>query len=102
LAEIERENISIRIKASKKIARDERRHQGGYLEFGYSKGEKGKLMPNEKEFEMLHSMFSLRKSGLGYRKISDEIKKKFGRKIHFPQVHKILSREHNQKLLEIS
>jgi hypothetical protein len=47
-------------------------------------------------------MSSLRKSGLGYRQISDEIKKKFGRKIHFPQVHKILSREHNQKLLEIS
>ena len=36
LAEIERENISIRIKASKKIARQERRHQGGYLEFAYS------------------------------------------------------------------
>jgi len=102
LAEIERENISIRIKASKKIARDERRHQGGYLEFGYSKDEKGKLVPNEKEFEILQSMFSLRKSGLGYRQISDEIKKKFGRTIYFPQVHKILSREHNQKILEIS
>jgi site-specific DNA recombinase len=102
LAEIERENISIRIKASKKIARDERRHQGGYLEFSYSKDEKGKLILNEKEFKILQSMSSLRKSGLGYRQISDEIKKKFGRKIHFPQIHKILRREHNQKLLEIS
>ena len=102
LAEIERENISIRIKASKKIARQERRHQGGYEEFSYQKDEKGKLVPNEKEFVILQSMFHLRKSGLGYRKISDEIKKKFGRRIHFPQVHKILNRPHNKQLLEVA
>ena len=100
LAEIERENISIRIKASKKIARQERRHQGGYLEFGYSKDENGKLVPNEKEFVILQSMFNLRKSGLGYRKIADEVKKKFGRTIYFPQVHKILNRPHNQQCIE--
>ncbi len=33
--------------------------------------------------------------------ISDEIKKKFGRTIHFPQVHKILNRSHNKQLLEV-
>ena len=98
LAEIERDNISIRIKASKKIARQERRHQGGYLEFGYSKDENGKLVPNEKEFVILQSMFNLRKSGLGYRKISDEIKNKFGKRIYFPQVHKILNRPHNRHI----
>ena len=97
LAEIERENISIRIKASKKSAREQRKHQGGYLEFGFQKGENGKLVPNEKEFVILQSMFHLRKSGLGYRKIADEVKKKFGRTIYFPQVHKIMNREHNQK-----
>ena len=97
LAEIERENISIRIKQSKKIAREQRKHQGGYLEFGFQKDENGKLVPNEKEFVILQSMFHLRKSGLGYRKIADEVKKKFGRTIYFPQVHKIMNREHNQK-----
>ncbi len=102
LAEIERENISIRIKASKKVAREQRKHQGGYLEFGYSKDENGKLIPNEKEFVILQSMFNLRKSGLGYRKISDEIKKKFGRTIYFPQVHKILNRSHNKQALEVA
>ena len=102
LAEIERENISIRIKASKKVAREQRKHQGGYLEFGYSKDEKGKLIPNEKEFVILQSMFNLRKSGLGYRRISDEIKKKFGRTIYFPQVHKILNRSHNKQALEVA
>ena len=100
LAEIERENISQRIKASKKIAKDDRKYLGGYTEFGY-KVEDKKLVPDEKEFIVLQSMVNLRKSGLGYRKISDEIKNKFGKRIYFPQVHKILNRPHNLKLLEV-
>ena len=99
LAEIERENISQRVKASKKIAKDERRYLGGYSEFGY-KVEDKKLVPDDKEFTVLQSMVHLRKSGLGYRKISDEIKNKFGKRIYYPQVHKILNRSHNLKLLE--
>ena len=97
LAEIERENISIRIKASKKIAKEERRYLGGYSEFGY-KVENKKLVPDDKEFSVLQSMIHLRKSGLGYRKISDEIKNKFGKRIYFPQVHKILNRPHNRHI----
>ena len=98
LAEIERENISQRIKASKKIAKDDRKYLGGYTEFGY-KVENKKLVPDEKEFIVLQSMVNLRKSGLGYRRISDEIKNKFGKRIYFPQVHKILNRPHNRQLL---
>jgi len=41
-------------------------------------------------------MRNLRNQKLGYRLIADEIKKKFGRKIAFQQVHKILNREHNR------
>ena len=98
LAEIERENISIRIKASKKIAKEERRYLGGYSEFGY-KVENKKLVPDDKEFLVLQSMVNLRKSGLGYRKISDEIKNKFGKRIYYPQVHKILNRSHNRQFI---
>jgi site-specific DNA recombinase len=101
LAEIERENISQRVKASKKIAKEERRYLGGYSEFGY-KVEDKKLVPDDKEFTVLQSMVNLRKSGLGYRKISDEIKNKFGKRIYYPQVHKILNRPHNLKLLEVA
>ena len=101
LAEIERENISQRVIASKKIAKEERRYLGGYTEFGY-KVEDKKLVPDDKEFIVLQSMVNLRKSGLGYRKISDEIKNKFGKKIYYPQVHKILNRPHNLKLLEVA
>ena len=99
LAEIERENISIRIKASKQIAREERKHLGGYLPTGYRKDDNGVLVPDDKEFEIVKSIFSLRKSGLNIRQISDVIKNKFGRKIHFTQCHRILNREYNQKLL---
>ena len=98
LAEIERENISIRIKASKKIAKENRRYLGGYSEFGY-KVENKKLVPDDKEFLVLQSMVSLRKSGLGYRKISDEIKNKFGKRIYYPQIHKILNRPHNKQFI---
>ena len=101
LAEIERENISQRVIASKKIAKEERRYLGGYTEFGY-KVEDKKLVPDDKEFTVLQSMVNLRKSGLGYRKISDEIKNKFGKRIYYPQVHKILNRPHNLKLLEVA
>ena len=101
LAEIERENISQRVIASKKIAKEERRYLGGYTEFGY-KVEDKKLVPDDKEFTVLQSMVNLRKSGLGYRKISDEIKNKYGKRIYYPQVHKILNRPHNLKLLEVA
>ena len=101
LAEIERENISTRIKASKKLAQEDRKYLGGYTEFGY-KVENKKLEPDDKEFIVLQSMVNLRKSGLGYRKISDEIKNKFGKKIYYPQVHKILNRPHNKQLLQVA
>ena len=101
LAEIERENISQRVKASKKIAKDDRKYLGGYTEFGY-KVENKKLVPDEKEFIVLKSMVNLRKSWLGYRRISYEIKNKFGKRIYFPQVHKILNRPHNRQLLEVA
>ena len=102
LAETERINISERIKASKHFAKKERKYLGGALEFGYSKDDNGKLIPNEKEFVILQSMMNLRTQGLGYRKIAEEILKKFGRKIHYTQVHKIINRDHNQHLKEVA
>ncbi len=102
LAETERINISERIKASKFYAKKERKYLGGALEFGYSKDENGNLIPNEKEFVILQSMMNLRTQGLGYRKIAEEILKKFGRKIHYTQVHKIINRDHNQHLKEVA
>lgn len=102
LAETERINISERIKASKFYAKKERKYLGGALEFGYSKDDNGKLIPNEKEFVILQSMMNLRTQGLGYRKIAEEILKKFGRKIHYTQVHKIINRDHNQHLKEVA
>ena len=101
LAEIERENISQRIKQSKSIAKEERKYLGGFKELGFRVDENNQLVPDEKEFPIVESIFSLRKSGLKLKEISDQIKNKFGRRIYYPQIHKVLKREHNQKLLEI-
>jgi DNA invertase Pin-like site-specific DNA recombinase len=102
LAETERLNISERIKASKHFAKKERKYLGGALEFGYTKDNSGKLIPNEKEFVILQSMVNLRNQKIGYREIAEQIKRKFGRKISFQQVHKILNRSHNQSLLQVA
>ena len=102
LAETERLNISERIKASKHFAKKERKYLGGALEFGYTKDDSGKLIPNEKEFVILQSMVNLRNQKIGYREIAEQIKRKFGRKISFQQVHKILNRSHNQSLLQVA
>ena len=100
LAEVERANISERIKASKKIAKQDRKYLGGFVEFGFKVDENKKLIPDDKEFSVLQSMVNLRRSGLGYRKISDEIKNKFGKRIYYPQIHKILNRPHNLQLIQ--
>ena len=102
LAEVERANISERIKASKKIAKQDRKYLGGFVEFGFKVDENKKLVPDDKEFSVLQSMVNLRRSGLGYRKISDEIKNKFGKRIYYPQIHKILNRPHNLQLIQSS
>lgn len=99
-AETERLQISERIRASKSLAQKDRKYLGGYCEYGYKICSKTKkLIPSDKEFEILQSMISLRVDGLGYRKISEEIKNKFSRKIDFAQIYRILQREHNAKLL---
>ena len=99
LAETERLQISERIKASKAFAKKDRRYLGGFVEYGYKVDEKKQLIPDDKEFAVLQSMVNLRKSGLGYRKISDEIKNKFGKRIYYPQIHKILNRSHNKQFI---
>ena len=102
LAETERLRISERIKTQKSFAKKERKYLGGSVEFGYKKGSDGKLIPDEKEFAIIESAFNLRHQGLKYREIADEIKRKHGRKIFFQQIHRILNREHNKKVLQVA
>jgi hypothetical protein len=45
-------------------------------------------------------MVNLRKSGLGYRKISDEIKTSLVKEYTFLKYIKFLTRPHNQQLLQ--
>ena len=61
--------------------------------------ENKKLVPDDKVISCFTINGQFKKSGLGYRKISDEIKNKFGKRIYYPQVHKILNRPHNRQFI---
>jgi DNA invertase Pin-like site-specific DNA recombinase len=99
VSEIERENVVHRVKLSKEQAKRENKYRGGYMEFGWKKNEEGKLEPNEKELEIFKSIINLRRNKLTVRKISEVIRKNFGRKLHYSYVAKLLQREHNFKIL---
>lgn len=99
LAEIERDNISSRIKASKEIAKKEHKFLGGFAEFGYTRNSDGSYSVNQKEKEMFESIINLRNNKLSLPKISEVIRNKFGRKLHPSYVCKLLKRDHNFKLL---
>ena len=98
LAEVERINISERVKATKSIQKKERKFLGGHVEFAYSVDCNGKYVPNDKEQKILQAMINLRKHGLTYRKIADEVQRKFARKLHHSFVYKVLMREYNLKM----
>jgi len=99
VSEIERENVVHRIKLSKEQAKRENKYRGGYMEFGWKKNEQGKLEPNEKELEIFKSIINLRRNKLTVRKIAEVVRNKWGRKLHYSFVAKLLQREHNFKIL---
>jgi DNA invertase Pin-like site-specific DNA recombinase len=99
VAEVERDNISHRIKAAKEIAKKEHKFLGGYAEFGYTKNSDGSYSINEKEKEIFSSIINLRNNKLSFVKISEIIRNKFGKKLHPSYVCKLLKRDHNFKLL---
>lgn len=99
VSEIERENVVHRIKLSKEQAKRENKYRGGYMEFGWKKNEQGKLEPNEKELEIFKSIINLRRNKLTVRKIAEVVRNKWGRKLHYSFVAKLLQREHNFKVL---
>jgi site-specific DNA recombinase len=99
VAEVERDNISNRIKASKEIAKKEHKFLGGFAEFGYTRNSDGSYSVNEKEKVIFSSIINLRNNKLSLPKISEIIRNKFGRKLHPSYVCKLLKRDHNFKLL---
>lgn len=99
VSEIERENVVHRVKLSKEQAKRENKYRGGYMEFGWKKNEEGKLEPDEKELEIFKSIINLRRNKLTVRKIAEVVRSKWGRKLHYSFVAKLLHREHNFKVL---
>ena len=99
LAEIERENVSQRIKASKEVMKKDHKFLGGYSEFGFTKNDDGTYDVNPKEQEIFNAIINLKENKVALRKISEVIKNKFGRKLHYSYISKLLNRDHNHELL---
>ena len=99
VSEIERENVVHRIKLSKEQAKRENKYRGGYMEFGWKKNDEGKLVPDEKELEIFKGIINLRRNKLTVRKIAEVVRSKWGKKLHYSFVAKLLHREHNFEAL---
>jgi DNA invertase Pin-like site-specific DNA recombinase len=90
-AENERLMVSERIKQNKKRYKSENRYLGGYQQFGKTNVD-GKYIDDEKEQQIIEAIVNLQQGGFTYRKISNEIKNKFGRNLHYSFVYKICKR----------
>jgi len=102
LAQVERENISYRVKSAKAEMKKSHKFLGGYNEFCYYKNTDGTYSVNPKEAEIFRSIINLKNNGITLRKISEVIKNKYARKLHYSYISKILKREHNYNLLDLN
>lgn len=94
-APTEAEYHAQKIREAKANLREEGKFQGGKIDFGYRVADDGKLIEDEHGQEALRLMKKLRKSGMSYRAISDEIEKKFRKydlKISHEGIRRILAR----------
>jgi hypothetical protein len=62
------------------------------LPFGFSKKADGTLDVNSKEAEIYQSIINLKKNKVPLRKISEVIKNKYARKLHYSYISKLLNR----------
>ena len=92
LAEVERENISYRIKSAKSEHRKQNRFLGGHQPFAFNKTADGKLEVNPKEAEIYKAIINLKNNKVPLRKISEVIKNKYARKLHYSYISKLLNR----------
>jgi putative DNA-invertase from lambdoid prophage Rac len=77
-SEMERNRLGERIKGTKQLQNKEDIFLGGKVGFGYvleQHGEKQYLIEDKGQQKVIKQMKKLRKEGLSYRKISDELKK---------------------------
>ena len=99
LAEIERENVSQRIRASKEIMQKENRYLGGIQKFGFTKNDDGSYSVNPKEQEIFNAIINLKENKVALRKICEVIKNKFGRKLHYSYISKLMKRNDDISIL---
>ena len=88
----QRENISYRIQSAKSEHRKQNRFLGGHQPFAFNKTADGKIEVNPKEAEIYKAIINLKNNKVPLRKISEVIKNKYARKLHYSYISKLLNR----------
>jgi putative DNA-invertase from lambdoid prophage Rac len=99
-AEMERNRLGERIRGTKQLKNQEDLFLGGKVGFGYNleqHGDKQYLVEDKDEQKVIKKMKKLKKEGLSYRKITDELKKD-GVVISHVGISNILRDEEKKKL----
>jgi putative DNA-invertase from lambdoid prophage Rac len=91
IAEMERERIGERVRSVKQHLRAGGYFTGGKLARGYHVTTDGKLVEDDRWQECLKAMKQMRKEGLPYRAISDQIAADFTIRLDYSTVFRILS-----------
>ena len=75
-----------------KYERKQNRFLGGHQPFAFNKTADGKLEVNPKEAEIYKAIINLKNNKVPLRKISEVIKNKYARKLHYSYISKLLNR----------
>ena len=77
----------------------ENRYLGGIQKFGFTKNDDGSYSVNPKEQEIFNAIINLKENKVALRKISEVIKNKFGRKLHYSYISKLIKRDDDISIL---
>jgi DNA invertase Pin-like site-specific DNA recombinase len=91
VAEMERERIGERVRSVKQHLREGGYFTGGKLARGYRLTDDGKLVADDRWQECLDAMKQMRKEGMPYRAIADQVQSDFGMALDYSTIYRILS-----------
>ena len=91
VAEMERERIGERVRSVKQHLRQGGYFTGGKLARGYHLTTDGKIVKDERWQECLNAMKQMRKEGMPYRAISEQVAADFSLNLDYSTIYRILS-----------
>lgn len=91
VAEMARERIGERVRSVKQHLRQGGYFTGGKLARGYRLTDDGKVVADDRWHECLSAMKQMRREGMPYRAIADQVQSDFGMALDYSTVYRILS-----------